>query len=108
LKNNLDELTSELKNPFKHIRNWIKGEMMGLASLIAAIGEKENCVTRKQNAVKKLSSDRDIIKKMEEGKFVLKNVFKGKNNMLKRKILYLKEFLKQKEILKTGIQLRDS
>ena len=62
---------------------------MGLASLIAAISEKENCVTRKQNAVKKLSSDRDIIKKMEEGKFVLKNVFKGKNNKAKEKDLIL-------------------
>lgn len=41
LKNNLEELTNELKNPFKHIRNWIKGEMLGLAALIAAIAEKE-------------------------------------------------------------------
>ena len=79
LKNNLDDLTSELKNPFKYIRNWIKGEMLGLAALIAAIAEKESCDTRKANAIKRLQNDREMNKKIGEGKFVLKNVFKGKN-----------------------------
>lgn len=50
----MDDLTSELKNPFKYIRNWIKGEMLGLAALIAAIAEKESCDTRKANAIKRL------------------------------------------------------
>ena len=83
LKKNLDELTAELKNPFKHVRNWIKGEMMGLAALIAAIAEKESCDVRKNNAIKKLASDRLTNAKIGEGKFVLKNVFKGKNNKAK-------------------------
>lgn len=83
LKNNLDELNSELMNPFKHVRNWIKGEMLGLAALIAAIAEKENCDVRKGNAIKRLRDDREMNKKLGEGKFVLKNVFKGKNNKAK-------------------------
>ena len=47
LKNKLDVLAAELQNPFKHIRNWIKGEMMNLESLMEAIGEKEACDHRK-------------------------------------------------------------
>jgi hypothetical protein len=31
-----------------HIRNWVKGEMLYLGALIAAIGEKESCEVRKQ------------------------------------------------------------
>lgn len=30
LKNKLDLLSQELVNPFIHIRNWIKGEVMNL------------------------------------------------------------------------------
>ena len=58
LKNKLDDLSNDLTNPFKHIRNWVKGEMMGLAALISAIGEKESCDVRKQAAIKRLASDR--------------------------------------------------
>ena len=76
-------------NPFKHVRNWIKGEMLGLAALIAAIAEKENCDVRKGNAIKKLRDDREMNKKLGEGKFVLKNVFKGKNNKAKQQALIL-------------------
>lgn len=79
MKNNLDELTSDLKNPFKHVRNWIKGEMFSLAALIAAIGEKEACDVRKGNAIKRLAADRETNKKLGEGKFVLKHAFKGQN-----------------------------
>lgn len=50
---------------------------MGLAALIAAIGEKEACDVRKCNAVKKLASDREMVKKIGEGKFVMKHMFKG-------------------------------
>jgi hypothetical protein len=51
-------------NPFKHIRNWIKGEMMNLDSLMAAIGEKESCDFRKQLAIKKLAADRELNDKL--------------------------------------------
>ena len=70
-------------NPFKHVRNWIKGEMMGLAALIAAIAEKDSCDVRKGNAVKRLREDRHMNEKMGEGKFVFKNIFKGKNGKAK-------------------------
>ena len=47
LKNKLDLLSQELVNPFIHIRNWIKGEVMNLQALMSDIGEKESCDHRK-------------------------------------------------------------
>lgn len=79
LKNKLDTLGKELQNPFKHIRNWIKGEVMNLESLMAAIGEKESCDVRKQAAVKKLCADRELNMKLSEGKFTIKAAFKSKS-----------------------------
>lgn len=47
LKNKLDDLADQLTNPFVHVRNWVKSEMLNLGALIAAIGEKESCDHRK-------------------------------------------------------------
>jgi hypothetical protein len=34
LKNKVDDLSSTSRNPFVHVRNWIKGEILGLESLL--------------------------------------------------------------------------
>jgi hypothetical protein len=47
LKNKLEILGKNLENPFIHIRNWVKCEVMNLEALMAAIGEKEACIFRK-------------------------------------------------------------
>jgi hypothetical protein len=52
LKNKLDELGNQLKNPLIHVRNWIKGEIMNLESLIGAISELQACIVRKNKAIK--------------------------------------------------------
>jgi len=31
-----------VSNPFKHVRNWVKGEMMELGALLEAISKKES------------------------------------------------------------------
>ena len=76
LKNKLDVLAGSLQNPFIHIRNWIKGEMFSLDSLIQAITEKECCDARKGQACKRLTDDREHLSKLNEGKFALKSMFK--------------------------------
>jgi len=77
LKNKLSNLSTELLNPFIHIRNWIKGEMLNLGALIDSIGEKESCDIRKQAAIKKLQNDREMVKKLSDGKFTLKHMFRS-------------------------------
>ena len=75
-------MAKDLQNPFIHIRNWIKGEMFCLGSLIMAISEKESCDVRKQKAINKLADDREYNKKLAEGKFAFKSMFKsGKKKM---------------------------
>ena len=50
LKNKLDGLHTNLQNPFKHLRNWVKGEVMCFTALMQALSEKEQCTTRKNKA----------------------------------------------------------
>jgi len=64
LKNNLDNLSENLKNPFKHIRNWIKGEVMNLEALMQAIAEKEACSARKARSTKLLTQEREMVSKI--------------------------------------------
>lgn len=47
LKFKMEQLPLNMSNSFKHIKNWIKEELMNLESLVAAIDEKEACVRRK-------------------------------------------------------------
>ena len=50
LKTKLDALSEEMINPFIHVRNWIKCEMMNLNALMDAISQKESCDGRKAQA----------------------------------------------------------
>ena len=89
LKNKLDELAKDLLNPFKHIRNWVKGEMLNLEALMAAIGEKESCDVRKANAIKKLADEKELNAKLSQGKFTFKGMFKSKDSKAKQQITVL-------------------
>lgn len=77
MKNKLDELSVGLKNPFKHVRNWIKSEIWNLESLMNSIAEKEACVARKHKAIKRLAEDRELINKINHKKFSFKIAFKS-------------------------------
>ena len=61
LKHKLDSLTKELQNPFVHIRNWVKGEILNLNALAMAISGKEVCEARKTAAIQKAVSERKIL-----------------------------------------------
>ena len=89
-------MAEELKNPFKHVRNWIKGEIFNLEQLILAAGEKESCESRKQNSIKRIASDRETNNKLSEGKFTFKTMFKSKNDKAKTQAILL-ELIAQSE-----------
>ena len=86
MRNKLDELSSELTNPFVHIRNWIKSEMLNLGALIAAIGEKESCDHRKQQTIKKLAEERELCEKLNQKKFSIKTFLKSESGKEKKKM----------------------
>mmetsp|Transcript_2632 Transcript_2632/g.4085 ORF Transcript_2632/g.4085 Transcript_2632/m.4085 type:complete len:374 (+) Transcript_2632:498-1619(+) len=77
LKNNLDDLSQNLTNPFKHIRNWVKGEVMNLEALMQAISEKEACLARKQRSIKQLQEERESVSKINQGKFMFSTMLKS-------------------------------
>ena len=68
-----------MRNPFRHIKNWIKEELMNLESLLAAIDEKEACNRRKQKCVKLLATERDLVDKINHNKFDFKLVLKSQD-----------------------------
>lgn len=52
MKERMDKTMSELTNPFKHIKHWIKGEVMRLNALLETIMRKEAIEGKKINALK--------------------------------------------------------
>jgi len=65
--------------------------MLNLGALIIAISEKESCDLRKANSIKKLNDDREILRKLSEGKFTFKHMFsssgsktRAQTNLLER------------------------
>jgi len=70
-------LAKDLQNPFIHIRNWIKGEIMNLTALSNAIAAKESCEGRKQQAISKVADERKVLAKMQQGNFTLRGAFMG-------------------------------
>lgn len=96
MKNRVDQLGKDLQNSFKHIRNWIKQEMMNLETLILAIHEKDLCYQRKHKAVKALTEQQKLLKKIDEGKFTFKTMLKSKSSKDQYK-LELLQSIQQKE-----------
>jgi hypothetical protein len=96
MKDRIDKLGEELNNSFKHIRNWIKMEMMNLETLILAIHEKERCYERKHKAVKALTEQQKQLKRIDEGKFTFKTMLKSKSSKDQYK-LELLQSIQQKE-----------
>ena len=66
-----------MKNPFKHIRNWIKGELRRIGCLLEAITRREGIETTKQKAIQRVKDDRNTANKLGSGAFVLAGVFKS-------------------------------
>jgi hypothetical protein len=55
-----------MTNPFKHVRNWIKGEVMKLKAVLDAISAKEGIEGKKITAMKQLKD-----KKLTIGNFLV-------------------------------------
>jgi hypothetical protein len=66
-----------VKNPFKHMRNWVKSELMELHSLIEAISRKEGVEAARTKALAKIRDRKETIDKMNTGKFTFKGLFKN-------------------------------
>ena len=77
LKAQLQTTSANILNPFKHIRNWIKGEIMELEALLECISRKEGVEAAKSKAISKVKNSKDTVDKMNTGKFTLTGLFKS-------------------------------
>ena len=66
-----------MQNPFKHIKYWIKGELMRLSALIEAISRKEAVDQMKIRTLSKLKDDKITLEKIGANKVTLTTLFKG-------------------------------
>ena len=58
LRDKVIKLGENLTNPFMYIKNWIKGEVMDLESLLRSISKKEAFENMKLEAMNRLKNDR--------------------------------------------------
>lgn len=65
------------RNPFSHIRNWIKGEIYQGNALIEAIKDKDNMDQKKRSAQDALAKKRETAEKLKAGKFTFKGLLKN-------------------------------
>jgi sorting nexin-1/2 len=64
LKQKLSQTAQNIKNPFKHMRNWVKSELMELKSLVEAISRKEGVDAARNKAMSKIRDKKETIDKM--------------------------------------------
>jgi len=69
---------------------------MNLESLMGAIAEKEACVVRKQKSIKSLQDKRELLNKINQGKFSVKTMLKS-NSQKTQKQQSLVEEIQQTE-----------
>jgi len=106
LKYKMKELPAKLSNPFKHIKNWIKEELMNLESLLAAMDEKEACNTRKQKCTKLLASERALVEKINHNKFHVKLMLKSQEAKSDFQIELLRSIKRREEDIQTWDQIK--
>ena len=75
LKQKLTDNASSMCNPFKHVRNWIKGEVYDLQCVLECIARKEGVESTKAKAISKVKDNKDTVEKMNTGKFTFKGMF---------------------------------
>jgi hypothetical protein len=78
IKSKLELLSSAAPNPFKHVKNWVKGEILEIEAILEAIAMKEAMVSRKQKSENKKQSNQNNVDKISNGKFTMKGLFKNK------------------------------
>lgn len=77
LKQKLTKTAETIQNPFKHMRNWVKSELMELNALIETISRKEGVEAARSKALAKIRDRKETIDKMNQGKFTFKGLFKN-------------------------------
>lgn len=66
-----------MRNPFTHIRNWVKGEIMDYLAILECIQRKVGVEAAKNKAIVKLRDNKEVVDKMSHGRFTMKGLFRS-------------------------------
>ncbi len=76
----LVNLTEDVENPFKTIRNWVKGELMDIQAMLDAINKMDNLSMIKLKLINKIKENNSTIEKINSGKFTIKGFLTKKSD----------------------------
>lgn len=96
LKNQCEEMSQELSNPFLDFYNWIHGEIMDIESLKEAIEGRDRVMGIKNKIESKKRADTDELNKLNAGKKTFKTLFKSSSGK-QAKITVLSSNISQAE-----------
>lgn len=77
LKNQCEEMSKELSNPFQDFHNWILGEIADIEALQEAIHCRDKTIAHKGKLETKKKTDVEELNKLNAGKKTLKTIFKS-------------------------------
>jgi hypothetical protein len=108
MKEQIDNLSRKVSNPFIRFKYWVKEEIIDLNSLIEAIGHKNSLESRKNKLEAKIKTTNSELEKLNAGKKTLKTIFKstnGKANTITSLTTFIAQAEKDVEILKKLIKV---
>jgi hypothetical protein len=108
MKEQIDNLSRKVSNPFIRFKFWVKEEIIDLNSLIEAIGHKNSLESRKSKLETKIKNTNSELEKLNAGKKTLKTIFKsqnGKANTITSLTTFIAQAEKDVEILKKLIKV---
>eukprot|EP00347_Sterkiella_histriomuscorum_P020499 403337564 len=95
-KDILENLPTEIRNPFKIMKLWLKWEMLDINALLEAIDRKTALETKKQKRLNKKESNQKDLNKLNNGKNTLKTIFLSQDSKV-NKITYLTHSISEAE-----------
>ena len=64
MQQKLEYLSTNAQNPFKHVKNWVKGEILEIEAILEAITMKEAMIARKEKSQQKKKNNQKDVEKM--------------------------------------------
>lgn len=108
MKEQIDNLSRKVSNPFIRFKYWVKEEIIDLNALIEAIGHKNSLESRKLKLETRIKNSNNELEKLNAGKKTLKTIFKtqsGKANTITNLTTFIAQAEKDVEILEKLIKV---
>lgn len=80
MKEQINNLSQKVSNPYVRFKYWVKEEIVDLHSLLEAISHKNSLESQKQKLEGKISKASSDLEKLQSGKTTIKTLFKSQNS----------------------------